>query len=51
MEKAKIKSTGEIVFVVSRFMPRKRNAPSRDWICNLSNGKCIDEKLIEYLKK
>lgn len=47
--KATIKSTGKIVEVVSRFMPKKKNAPSRDWMCNLSNGTCIDEKELEYI--
>ena len=46
---ARVKTTGEIVEVISRFMPRKRNAPSRDWVCNLSNGTCIDEKNLEYI--
>lgn len=46
--KARIKSNGKIVEVVSRFMPKKRNAPSRDWMCNLSDGTCIDEKELEY---
>ena len=47
--KARIKGTDKIVEVVSRFMPKKRNAPSRDWVCNLSNGTCIDEKNLEYI--
>ena len=46
---ARVKTTGEIAEVISRFMPRKRNAPSRDWVCNLSNGTCIDEKNLEYI--
>lgn len=49
MTKARIKSTGKIVDVISRFMPKKRNAPSRDWVCNLSDGTCINECEIEYL--
>lgn len=47
--KARIKGTDKIVEVMSRFMPKKRNAPSRDWVCNLSNGTCIDEKNLEYI--
>ena len=47
--KARIKSNGKIVEVISRFMPRKRNVPSRDWVCNLSDGTCIDESNIEYI--
>ena len=47
--KAKIKKTGELVNVISRFMPKKRNVPSRDWICNLSNGTCINESELEYI--
>lgn len=34
---------------MSRFMPKKKNAPSRDWMCNLSDGTCIDEKELEYI--
>lgn len=30
-------------------MPKKRNVPSRDWICNLSNGTCINESELEYI--
>ena len=50
MTKARIKSTGKIVDVISRFMPKKRNAPSREWMCNLSDGTCINESELEYLK-
>lgn len=46
--KATIKSTGKVVEVVSRFMPKKKTEPSRDWVCNLSDGTCIDEKELEY---
>lgn len=49
MTKARIKTTGRTVDVISRFMPKKRNAPSRDWVCNLSDGTCINESEIEYL--
>ena len=47
--KAMIKSTGKVVEVMSRFMPKKRNVPSRDWMCNLSNGTCINESELEYI--
>lgn len=47
--KAMIKSTGKVVEVMSRFMPKKKNSPSRDWMCNLSDGTCIDEKELEYI--
>ena len=30
-------------------MPKKKNTPSRDWMCNLSDGTCIDEKELEYI--
>lgn len=49
--KARIKSNGKIVEVISRFMPRKRNAASRDWVCNLSDGTCIDESQLEYIEE
>ena len=32
-------------------MPRKRNAASRDWVCNLSDGTCIDESQLEYIEE
>lgn len=32
-------------------MPRKRNAASRDWVCNLSDGTCIDESQLEYTEE
>lgn len=47
--KARVKSNGKIVEVVSRFMPKKRNVPLRDWVCNLSDGTCIDENQLEYI--
>ena len=47
--KAIIKETGQAVEVVSRFMPKKRNAPSRAWVCVLSGGMLIDEDAIEYV--
>lgn len=49
--KARIKSNEKIVEVISRFMPRKRNAASRDWVCNLSDGTCIDESQLEYIEE
>lgn len=49
MTKAQIKSTGKIVEVISRFMSKKRNAPSREWMCNLSDGTCINESELEYI--
>ena len=49
--KARIKSNGKIVEVISRFMPRKRNAASRDWVCNLSDGTCINENQLEYIEE
>lgn len=49
--KARIKSNGKIVEVISRFMPRKRNAASRDWVCNLSDDTCIDESQLEYIEE
>lgn len=32
-------------------MPRKRNAASRDWVCNLSDGTCINESQLEYIEE
>lgn len=49
--KAIIKETGQSVEVVSRFMPKKRNAPGRAWVCVLSDGRTIDEDAIEYIKR
>ncbi len=49
--KARIKTNGKIVEVISRFMPRKRNAASRDWVCNLSDGTCVDESQLEYIEE
>ena len=48
--KAIIKETGQEVEVVSRFMPKKRSAPSRNWVCVLSDGRYIDEDAIEYVE-
>lgn len=49
--KAIIKETGQSVEVVSRFMPKKRNAPSRAWVYVLSDGRTIDEDAIEIKRK
>lgn len=49
--KAIIKETGRAVEVVSRFMPKKRNAPGRAWVCVLSDGRTIDEDAIEYINR
>lgn len=49
--KAIIKETGQEVEVVSRFMPKKRNAPCRAWVCVLSDGRSIDEDALEYIEQ
>lgn len=46
-----IKSTGEVVEIKSCFMPKKRNAPSRDWIYVLIDGRLVDSCGIEIIKE
>ena len=49
--KGKLKSTGEIIEIKSQYMPRKRNAPSRDWVYVTTDGRHIDAPFIELIKE
>lgn len=49
--KAIIKETGQEVEVVSRFMPKKRNAPGRAWVCVLNDERIVDEDALEYIEQ
>lgn len=48
--RAIIKETEQEVEVVSRFMPKKRNAPGRAWVCVLNDGRIVDEDALEYVE-
>ena len=49
--KGKIKQTGEIVNIKNCYMPKKRNAPSRDWIYATIDGRHIEARGIELIKE
>ena len=49
--KGKIKATGEFVYIKNCYMPKKRNAPSRNWIYVTLDGRHIEESGIELIKE
>ena len=49
--KGRIKSTGEIVEIKSHYMPKRKNAPSRDWVYVTTDDRHIDAPFIELIKE